>query len=135
VWSKISLPFALLLGLAPSLAQAHAILVESDPANGAQVQAGTIAMQFRFNSRIDRDRSRLTLTRPDQSRTVLPITADGPDDRLRTRAELTPGSYVVRWQVLATDGHITRGDVSFTVSQRAGEVRPPAHPAAAGSVR
>jgi hypothetical protein len=28
----------------------------------------------------------------------------------------TPGAYVVRWQVLAIDGHITRGDVPFTVT-------------------
>jgi hypothetical protein len=34
-----------------------------------------------------------------------------------TNAELTKaGPYVVRWQVLAIDGHITRGDVPFTVT-------------------
>jgi hypothetical protein len=32
-----------------------------------------------------------------------------------TTATLTPGPYVLRWQVLAIDGHITRGDVTFTV--------------------
>ncbi|MFI4981818.1 MAG: copper resistance protein CopC, partial [Nevskiales bacterium] len=30
----------------------------------------------------------------------------------------TPGAYVVRWQVLSVDGHITRGDVPFTVTGR-----------------
>ena len=36
---------------------------------------------------------------------------------IETSAELTaPGAYVVRWQVLAIDGHITRGDVPFTVT-------------------
>jgi hypothetical protein len=30
---------------------------------------------------------------------------------------LTPGVYVLRWQVLAIDGHITRGDVPFTVME------------------
>jgi copper resistance protein C len=29
---------------------------------------------------------------------------------------MAPGSYSVRWQVLAIDGHITRGDVPFTVT-------------------
>jgi len=28
---------------------------------------------------------------------------------------LAPGAHVLRWQVLAIDGHITRGDVPFTV--------------------
>ncbi len=41
----------------------------------------------------------------------------GQADTLQTSAELTkPGAYVVRWQVLAIDGHITRGDVPFTVT-------------------
>jgi hypothetical protein len=76
-------------------------------------------MSFRYNSRIDRDRSRLILTRPDQSQTVLKIGATGSPDTLQTSADLTaPGRYVVRWQVLAIDGHITRGDVPFTVMDR-----------------
>ena len=35
---------------------------------------------------------------------------------MTTAAELQPGEYTVRWQVLAVDGHITRGDVPFTVT-------------------
>ena len=38
-------------------------------------------------------------------------------DLLTGRAELVPGSYVLHWQVLAVDGHITRGDVPFTVTE------------------
>jgi methionine-rich copper-binding protein CopC len=34
---------------------------------------------------------------------------------LSTRAVLARGRATVRWQVLAMDGHITRGDVPFTV--------------------
>jgi copper resistance protein C len=102
--------------LLPSLAHAHAILVASQPPAGGSVAAGPIAMEFRYNSRIDRGRSRLTLTRPDHSQTVLTIAPDGPPDLLTTNAVLTEGAYTVRWQVLAVDGHITRGDVPFTVT-------------------
>jgi methionine-rich copper-binding protein CopC len=35
---------------------------------------------------------------------------------LRATLTVAPGAYVLRWQVLAVDGHITRGDVPFTVS-------------------
>jgi methionine-rich copper-binding protein CopC len=107
---------ALALVLSTRHSQAHAILEASEPAAGTTVHAGTIALKLRFNSRIDRARSRLTLTRPDQSKTILPIDPDGPPDLLTTSATLTPGAYVVRWQVLAIDGHITRGDVPFAVS-------------------
>jgi methionine-rich copper-binding protein CopC len=108
-------PILAALVLAPALGQAHAILVQSSPAAGGTTAPGKVAMEFRFNSRIDRERSRLTLTAPDHSQSVLPIAPEGPPDILNTSATLTPGSYVVRWQVLAIDGHITRGDVPFTV--------------------
>ncbi len=99
----------------PGVAQAHAILVESTPAIGATVPPGPIALRLRFNSRIDRARSRLTLIRADRSTSVILITDDGSDDVLLATVTLTPGSYTIRWQVLAVDGHITRGDVPIIV--------------------
>lgn len=109
---------AMLAGLLawPAAAGAHAILVDSAPAVGGSAAAGAVAMRLRFNSRIDHRRSRLTLTRPDRSQAVLPTGEDDTPDVLTARADLAPGAYTLRWQVLATDGHITRGDVPFTVS-------------------
>ncbi len=99
----------------PGWAEAHAILLASQPEAGGAAVPGPVSMEFRFNSRIDHGRSRLTLTAPDASQSVLPIAPDTPSDILRTEAALKPGDYVVRWQVLAVDGHITRGDVPFSV--------------------
>jgi len=109
----------LFLGLvaAPVPAAAHAILMDSVPAVNATAKGPDIAIDLRYNSRIDHKRSRLTLTLPDQSQEVLPIDLNGPDDRLDTKASLPPGVYTLRWQVLAIDGHITRGDVPFTVTE------------------
>ena len=108
----------LFLGLvaAPVPAAAHAILMDSVPAVNATAKGPDIAIDLRYNSRIDHKRSRLTLTLPDQSQEVLPIDLNGPDDRLDTKASLPPGVYTLRWQVLAIDGHITRGDVPLTVT-------------------
>lgn len=102
--------------LVPLPALAHAILESSRPEAGGTVAAGKVTMEFRYNSRIDRQRSRLVLTRPDHVQTTLKIAPDGPPEILSTDADLTPGTYSVRWQVLAVDGHITRGDVRFTVT-------------------
>ncbi len=107
---------ALTLMLLPRLVEAHAILEASEPANGAHIPAGLVTLKLRYNSRVDRARSGLTLTRPDQSKAALPIDPAGPPDLLTSTVTLTPGAYVVRWQVLAVDGHITRGDVAFTVT-------------------
>ncbi len=104
---------SLLLGL-PTAAEAHAVLVWSDPAANASVPSGEQKLQLRFNSRIDQGRSRLTLTGPDNQTVVIPIEAGGGDNILLSRVDLKPGAQTVRWQVLAVDGHITRGVVPFT---------------------
>ncbi|GAC1343699.1 MAG: copper resistance protein CopC [Acetobacteraceae bacterium] len=106
---------ALLLG--PGLAQAHAILVDSEPAAQAQVAPGPTAIVLRYNSRVDHARSRMSLRGPG-GETPLPLAPGSPADALASRTELTPGGYVVHWQVLAVDGHITRGDLRFKVQPR-----------------
>jgi copper resistance protein C len=113
---RLALLGALTVALQPRLAAAHAILEASEPAAGAHVPAGPVAIKLRYNSRIDRTRSGLTLTRPDHSKITLPIHPGGAPDLMVSAVTLTPGAYVVRWQVLAVDGHITRGDVAFTVT-------------------
>ena len=100
----------------PVLAQAHAILEESTPPLGATVPQGTLNLRLRYNSRIDRARSRLIVIRPDHSHATVRIDPDGPPDIIAATLDLPPGPCVVRWQVLAVDGHITRGDVPFTVT-------------------
>jgi methionine-rich copper-binding protein CopC len=100
----------------PALAQAHAILQESTPPAGASIKPGPLDLSFRYNSRIDRGRSRLTLIRSDRTKDTIPIASDGPPDILNAHLTLPLGTYIIRWQVLAVDGHITRGDVPITVT-------------------
>ena len=110
------LPLLLLIGLAPGPALAHAILVDSTPAANGTITPGHAAILLRFNSRIDRERSRLTLIAPDHSQSRIPVGDDGPPDVMTAAADLQGGDYTLRWQVLAVDGHITRGDVPFKVA-------------------
>jgi hypothetical protein len=109
----LALPILLLAGRA----EAHAILIDSTPAASATVPAGTLPITLKYNSRIDRGRSRVTLSAPDAaSPAVLAIGKDGTPDVIHTSAAARQaGDYVLHWQVLATDGHITRGDVPFSV--------------------
>jgi hypothetical protein len=97
-------------------ALAHAILEQSQPANGATVAPGATTFTLTFNSRIDQGRSLLTLTAPDQSKQTLTIGAATAPNLLTTTATLVPGRYVLHWQVLSVDGHITRGQFSFTAT-------------------
>ncbi|HVY17485.1 MAG TPA: copper resistance CopC family protein [Rhodopila sp.] len=101
----------------PSFAWAHAILEASTPPAGGSVPAGPLDVRLRYNSRIDKARSRVTLVRPDHAQAPVAIAPGGAPDIMTTHLDLTPGDYVLRWQVLAVDGHITRGDVPFTVKE------------------
>ncbi|MBV8093492.1 MAG: copper resistance protein CopC [Acetobacteraceae bacterium] len=100
----------------PLPASAHAGLMQSTPAPGARAAPGPVPFNLRYNSRIDVRRSQLKLLGPDHKELVLPVTAGPTEDTLQTTAQLGPGNYILRWQVLATDGHITRGELRFTVT-------------------
>jgi methionine-rich copper-binding protein CopC len=113
--TRLAAPALLAVLFFVSQAAAHAILVDSTPAPLGHVPAGHIDLTFRYNSRIDAGRSKLTLKRPDDSTQRLPVMPADKPDLLRAALDLQPGAYVVSWQVLATDGHITRGSVPFTV--------------------
>lgn len=103
--------------LAPKLALAHAILLQGQPADQATIPAGERTLVLRYNSRIDHQLSRLVLQGTNAQMT-LPLDKGSPADTLSAKTDLTPGTYVIHWQVLATDGHMTRGDVRFTVSAK-----------------
>jgi methionine-rich copper-binding protein CopC len=99
-------------------ASAHAVLLESSPALKASVAGPNVPIKLRFNVRIDASRSRVTLVRPDGSAQPLEISKQSPADSLSANATgLPPGAYILRWQVLASDGHITRGEISFSVTR------------------
>lgn len=103
----------LMVACVPLPALAHAILLDSQPAAGSSVAAGPVHLVLRFNSRIDRARSRLDVRGPGVP-VALRIGASAPDT-IEADAVLPAGAVVLRWQVLAVDGHITRGDVPLNV--------------------
>jgi methionine-rich copper-binding protein CopC len=106
---------AALLIVAP--ADAHAVLLESSPALKSAVSGPNVPIKLRFNVRIDALRSRLTLIHPDGSSQSLEISKQTPADSLLAEATgLAAGTYRLRWQVLASDGHITRGEIPFTIT-------------------
>ena len=102
--------------ITPPPAHAHAIVVETTPQVDAVMHA-PIDIKLRFNSRIDRPRSRLVLLDASGKESPIAIDKNSPTDVLTARIDgIQPGSYRLRWQVLALDGHITRGDIPFTVA-------------------
>jgi methionine-rich copper-binding protein CopC len=90
--------------------------VSSSPAAGATVSGDAVGIRLHFNSRIDHARSQLTLLAPNGESQKLTPASDAPDDELDADAtRLSSGAWRLHWQVLSVDGHITRGDIPFTV--------------------
>ena len=91
--------------------------MESKPALHSSVQGPEVAIWLRFNVRIDASRSRLHLIRPDGSQHNLSIAKQSSPDILQSQASsLKPGAYKLQWNVLASDGHMSKGEVPFTVN-------------------
>jgi copper resistance protein C len=105
-----------LVGLAPRMAWAHAVLLSSDPVVDSTVSGPTVAVLLKYNSRIDMKHSTLTLLGPDGKIDKVNILSEPAPGSLSAKLTgLSKGAYVLRWQVLAADGHITRGKVPFHV--------------------
>lgn len=96
---------------------AHAIVLEESPSPNSVVKGPNVPFRLRFNVRIDAMRSRLLLLMPDGSTRDLTIKSQSAPDILAADAEgLGRGAYKLHWLVLAADGHITQGDILFSVA-------------------
>ena len=126
--SRPASPAALLLGLAGALwpagpAAAHAIVLESSPVHDAVLARSPEQVTLRFNSKLEKRFTRITLAAGSQP--PAPVTLPdgdglaGPDRVVIPLAPLAPGVYVLRYRVLAVDGHITEGALRFTVGPAA----------------
>jgi len=115
---KISLLIVLLVIAATTqLCWAHAILKASTPKANSTVKGPDVAFTLRFNVRIDGGRSRLQLVGPDGASSAMTLAKQDSPDTLQSQATgLKPGAYKLQWNVLASDGHMSKGEVPFTVN-------------------
>jgi methionine-rich copper-binding protein CopC len=103
---------------APRVALAHAVLVNSQPGANSTITGPEVAVLLKYSSRIDLEHSTLTLLAPDGKVEKVAIDSEPSPGLLSAKLTgLVKGAYVLRWQVLATDGHVTRGQVPFQVQE------------------
>lgn len=117
--APVLLLMACLTLAAPRAASSHAIVLESSPTHDAVLPRAPSLVTLRFNSRIEKRFTRVTLALADQAPVpvALPTAdAEATPDRLTIPLQpLGPGVYVLRYRVLAVDGHISEGALRFTV--------------------
>lgn len=117
-FAAISLAISL-FAYAPE-ARAHAILVQSSPADHAVLKIAPKQVVLRFNGRIEKKVSELVVRdargKKVATLTLLPgIGSDSPDSLQAALPPLPPGQYRLEYRVLANDGHTTPGMIRFTI--------------------
>lgn len=120
---KLSVLLIVLLIATATLAQAHALLVSSTPANNAVLRSSPKQVVLRFDARIEKPLTKVTLYEGKHNSVKLPGAANGytggsPDRLIIPLPDLKPGSYRLEYRVMASDGHLTPGLVRFRIAPR-----------------
>jgi len=109
--------------LTSQAAFAHAHLKNAEPAVNSTVAAAPTSLSLHFTEGVDPHFSGVEVTGPSTGSTNGPVIAEkitvSPSDNTNVSvalpANLAVGQYHVKWHALATDGHKTTGDYTFTV--------------------
>jgi copper resistance protein C len=101
--------------LSLSLLPAHAVLMRSLPSPNGTVKGPQVPIELSFNSKVDGKRSTLAAELPDHQTLKLAVQQSDSEKLVSKLEAAKPGAYLLRWQVLSVDGHITRGAISFQV--------------------
>jgi copper transport protein len=136
--SPISALVVALIGLALAAASvsAHVALVAATPVPGSTIGQPPKAIRIRFDQVPDPKFNEITLL-DTSGKSVAggAATAEAGDPsviEVTLSANLAPGLYTVAWQALANDGHLTKGNYSFTLASGLGPA-PPLEPQSIGA--
>lgn len=107
-----------IIALAAPIAHAHDVLVDSNPKDGAHLEAAPAAITLEFdNDLLDlgSGAAALVLTNDDGTEIANgPLSLDGREASFQLPA-LDAGSYRAAWSVVSSDGHRIQGALDFAV--------------------
>lgn len=104
------------LALCAGGALAHASLIDSDPAEGAVIDAPPATISLIFNEPVSP--TRLALLSPDgETVTLDDVTANGAALAITPPADLGRGTHALSWRVISADGHPVGGTLLFSVGE------------------
>ncbi len=99
----------------PAVAQAHAILVGSDPPAGARLDSAPARIVLDFSEPYVQGSEHVAVRRADG--TAIPLSApSGGGAHVRQPLPLRlRGIFVIAWRVISDDGHLSAGEFAFSV--------------------
>ncbi|GAA1979452.1 copper resistance protein CopC [Isoptericola halotolerans] len=114
----------LLAFLASGPAAAHAVLEETDPRDGAVLDAPPERLTLDFNEPVQAVPEATTLLSPDGLPVDVEVAATDSTLVVTPGAELEDGTYVVSWRVISLDTHPVAGAFSFSVGEPSATAEP-----------
>ena len=98
--------------------QAHTKLEKSEPADGATLTTPPASVQLFFNEKPDMKVSKVEITGPSGKVELGPAHSMATNDIMAAvKGSLGNGKYTVAWQAAGSDGHVSKGTISFTVQK------------------
>ena len=110
--------------LVPGLADAHAVLRKTEPAQRAQLSRPPSAVRLWFSEPLEAAFSSASVAGAAGNEiTHEPARLSAQDARLLelNLPGLSPGQYTVRYQVLSVDGHTVKGSFTFRLKDGAAQ--------------
>jgi methionine-rich copper-binding protein CopC len=102
----------------PILLLAHMALEKSVPENGATLSAPPRTVQLFFSEAPDPAVSRLELHGPAKDARLVAGHVMGKSLMATVEGELPDGAYTVMWQGAGDDGHVLKGEITFTLKRQ-----------------
>ncbi|GIH26817.1 copper resistance protein C [Acrocarpospora phusangensis] len=98
-----------------SAAQAHNILLGSNPSKGSNLTTAPTEVRLTFDQPVRVEFAKLALTDANGVHYVSgPITVEKNDVVAPVKPLTAPGSYTIGYQILSNDGHPVTGQIPFT---------------------
>ncbi len=112
---------------------AHAELIASEPAAGAQLAESPAEIRLTFDEAVGSNSTIMLLTEDFQAieGLVPQFNPAQPEQMYTPLPPLEPGVYTVQWAAASADGHEVGGTYTFSVGQVDADTAPAANPTAA----
>ena len=114
---RIAFAVVFLIGAFSTFALAHNRLLKTEPAAQAALKTAPARVQLWFGEKPDMTITKITVKGPSGPVDVGP--AHPVSEKviaLDFKGKLAAGEYTVSWQTAGDDGHVSKGDFSFSVA-------------------
>jgi copper transport protein len=109
----------------PAAADAHAVLVSSNPVDGSRLDSSPSTVTLHFDERVELVPDTARVISSDGARADTGHARQGSDESvviIPLNPDLPKGSYTATWRVVSADTHIVSGSISFGIRQDASVV-------------